>query len=178
MSYLIWGVLLPGCFLAAWWVIRRPVRLLIEEMHVDHARTLFKQQREWLEARFLGALGRSNPAERLRWEDARWHDDIHWARDRKSRGLLALVGVHFDVTAEPSAFDDDHAMFETGTDLLFEEDLPAPAPVVARQHATALFEFRKGRWVADGKRLDDTRPDEAFLRNQRFEPVAPPAPRY
>jgi hypothetical protein len=42
------------------------------------------------------------------------------------------------------------------------------------EHATALFEYRKGRWSADGKRLDATRPDQAFLRHARFEPVTPP----
>ena len=117
-------------------------------MHVDHARELFRQQREWLEARFLTALGRrSTPIERLRWEDAHWHDEVLWARDRQTRRLLALIGVHFD--ADP--FDDS----------------PEPRP----RHATALFEFRKGRWIAEGKRLDEIRPDEAVLRHQRFEPV-------
>ena len=147
MSYLIWGVLLPGCFLAAWWVIRRPMRLLIEEMHVDRARTLFRQQREWLEARFLTDLARVDPIERVRWEDAHWHDEILWARDRQTRRLLALIGVHFDSS-------------------LFDE-LSDPKA----RHATALFEFRKGRWHAEGKRLDEIRPDEVVRRNQRFEPV-------
>ena len=90
---------------------------------------------------------RSTPIERLRWEDAHWHDEVLWARDRQTRRLLALIGVHFD--ADP--FDD--------------------LPDSAARHATALFEFRKGRWHAEGKRLDEIRPDEAVRRNQRFEPV-------
>ena len=36
------------------------------------------------------------------------------------------------------------------------------------RHATALFEFRKGRWHVEGKRLDEVRPDEAIGRNQRL----------
>ncbi len=94
-----------------------------------------------------GALAKVDPPERLRWEDAHWHDEILWARDRHTRRLLALIGVHFD--SDP--FDD-------------------PADSCPR-HATALFEFRKGRWAAEGKRLDEIRPDEAVRRNQRFEPV-------
>jgi hypothetical protein len=116
-------------------------------MHVDRARELFRPQREWLEARFLSALGKSDPLERLRWEDAHWHDEILWARDRKTRVLLALIGVHFD----GPEFD--------------------PLGESPSRHATALFEFRRGRWVAEGKRLDEVRPDEAVLRGQRFEPV-------
>jgi hypothetical protein len=148
MLWMIWAGMLALCVAAAWLVLRRPFRHVVEEMHVDHARDQFHRQREWLEARFLTALGRINPAERIRWDVAHWHDEIVWARDRQSRNLLALIGVHFD--ANP--FDDP----------------PEPTP----RHATALFEFRKGRWAADGKRLDELRPDEAFLRHQRlFEPV-------
>jgi hypothetical protein len=150
MQSLILAGMLPLCVAAAVWIVlRNPFRQVFQEMHIDHARDLFRAQREWLEARFLTALGRLDPAERLRWDDAHWHDEVVWARDRQTRRLLALIGVHFD--AHP--FDD-----------------PAePAP----RHATALFEYRKGRWIADGKRLDATRPDEAFLRHQRlFEPVA------
>ena len=147
MGMFIWGAVLPACVVSAWLIVRRPVRHLAEELHVDHARSIFRLQREWLEARFLTALGRIDPVERVRWEAAHWHDEVLWARDRQSRVLLALIGVHFD---EPT----------------FEE----PGESTPR-HATALFEYRKGRWCPDGKRLDEIRPDEAVLRNQRFEPV-------
>jgi hypothetical protein len=130
-------------------LLRRPVRQFAEEIHVDHARELFRQQREWLEARFVGSLSRINPAEAQRWDDAHWHDAVLWARDRQTRRLLALIEVHFD----PDPFELD--------------------PEGERHHATALFEFRKGQWVAEGKRLDEVRPDEALQTNRRFEPVAP-----
>jgi hypothetical protein len=147
MGLLIWVVVLPACLVVAGIIVRRPVRQFAEEMHVDHARELFRQQREWLEARFLGALAKVDPAERVRWEEAHWHDEVLWARDRQTRRLLALIGVHFDA----APFD----------------DLAEATP----RHATALFEFRKGRWCAEGKRLDEIRPDEAVRRNQRFERV-------
>jgi len=149
MGLIIWGGVLPACLLAGWFVLHRPVRRFAEELHVDHARDLFRRQREWLEARFLGALAKVDPVERVRWEDAHWHDEVLWARDRQTRVFLALIGVHFD-DADFDGFGD-------------------PSP----RHATALFEYRKGRWVADGKRLDEVNPDEAVLRNHRFEPVVP-----
>jgi len=140
------GVILI-CLVAAWLVFRGPVRQLTEDVHAERARELFRRRREWIEAEFLSALGKLDPTERLRWEDAQWHDEILWARDRQTRRLLALIGVHF------------------GTRLFGE--WPDPDS----RHSTALFEFRKGRWFADGKRLDEIRPDEAVRRNQRFEPV-------
>jgi hypothetical protein len=41
------------------------------------------------------------------------------------------------------------------------------------RHSTALFEFHKGCWQAEGKRLDEVRPEEAMLSNRQFEPVTP-----
>ena len=150
---LIWAGILPVCLVVTWFILRRPLRQIVEDVHVDHARELFHQQREWLEARFISSLVRADPAEAQRWEAAQWLDEVLWARDRQTRHLLALVCVHF----EPAPF----------------ELLQMP------KHATALFEFRKGRWQAEGKRLDEVRPDEAIGRNQRFEAVAvsPPPPR-
>ena len=147
MSSILWAVLVPVCVLASWLIVRRPVRVALEDLSVDRGRDQFRLQREGLEARFLSALARVDPAEKLRWDDAHWRDEVVWARDRRSRHLLALVGVTFD--SEPFG------------------DYPEPPP----RHATALFEFRKGRWHADGKRLDEIRPDEAFIGNHRFEPL-------
>ena len=72
---------------------------------------------------------------------------------RKTRRLLALIGVHFDA----HAIDDPHA-------------LEPP-------HATALFEYCQGRWHAEGKRLDEVHPAEVVLRMHRFEAVVPHQPR-
>jgi hypothetical protein len=145
MGLLIGSGILSLCVLVGWMVLRRPLRQIVEDVHVDHARALFHQQREWLEARFISALGKIDSTEALRWEGGQWHDEVLWARDRQSRHLLALVCVHFD----PGPFDD----------------------FAGRRHATALFEFRKGQWWADGKSLDETRPDEAVGRDQRFEEI-------
>ena len=145
MELLILVGVLPMCLVMAWLILRQPFRLFFEELNLDTARDLFRTQRERLEARFVTSLGRIDAHEGLRWEEANWHDEIFWARDRQTRSLLALVGVHFDL----DPFDE----------------------IPTRRLATAVFEFRKGEWRAEGKRLDEVRPDEAVGRNQRFEPV-------
>jgi hypothetical protein len=153
MGLLIGAGILLVCVFVAWMVLRRPLRQIVEDVHVDHARALFHQQREWLEARFISALAKVDPAEGQRWEAAQWHDEVVWARDRQTRHLLALVCVHFD---------------------------PGPFELLQGQRlATALFELRKGHWCADGKSVDEMRPDEAVALNQRFEEVVvtPPNPR-
>jgi hypothetical protein len=151
MAILIGVGTLCVCGLVAWAVLWRPFRQIIEDVRVDHARAQFHQQREWLEARFITALARADSAEGKRWEAAQWHDEVLWARDRKTRRLLALVCVHF----EPDPFDLS----------------------LVQRHATALFEFCGGRWKTDGKRLDEMRPAEAVARDHRFEAVFGSQPR-
>jgi hypothetical protein len=149
MGWNIWAGALLVCLVGVWLVVRGPIRQAWEEAHFNRAREHFRHHRERLEARFLTALAKKEPLERARWEDAHWHDEVVWARERPSRRLLALIGVHFD------------------TDPIF--DLSENPP----RHATALFEYRKGQWFAEGKRLDQIQPDEAFLRHHRLEPVVP-----
>ncbi len=153
MGYAIAGLIVCLGLLTAWRIVRRPIALYAEEQRADDARTEFRMQREWLEARFLTQLGRIDPVERIRWEDAHWRDEVVWVRERQTRIFLALIGVHF----EGQSFD------EFG--------------VPSTRQATALFEFRNRRWHAEGKRLDEVRPHEAVLRNHRFEPVATPVRR-
>jgi hypothetical protein len=142
MGWLIWAGILPLCLVVTFFLLQRPIRLFLEDLHVDQARESFHRQREWLEARFVTALERIDPLEGARWDEAKWHDEILWARDRQTRCLLALICVHF----EAGPFDQGRL-------------------------ATAVFEYRKGRWWADGKRLDETRPDQAVGRNCPYEPV-------
>lgn len=148
MEYVVLAGVLTACLIAFWLILRRPVRLFIEEMQLDNAREQFRLHRETLEARFVTALSRLDASEGVRWDEANWHDEVYWARDRRSRRLLALVGVHFDL----DPFDE----------------------IPTRRLATAVFEFRGGAWLAEGRRLDEVRPDEAVGRNQRFEPVVLP----
>lgn len=146
MGWLIGAGVLPLCIVAAWCILHRPLRMFFEDLHVEQARESFRRRREHLEADFVASLSRFDREEGQRWEDAQWHDEILWARDRQSRHFLALVCVHF----EPNPFEEPQI----------------------RRHATAVFDFHKGRWRAEGKRLDQVRPDEAVGRNRRYEPVA------
>lgn len=145
MGLLIAAGTLLLCLLAAWAVLRRPVRQIVEDVRVEHARALFHRNRERLEARFISTLERSDPDEAERWEAARWDDDVLWARDRHTHHLLALTGVEF----EPAPFE-----------LSF-----------GHSHATAIFEFHKGQWCTQGKRVDEMRPEEAIGLFRRFETV-------
>jgi hypothetical protein len=147
MSGLVWGGALATCLVAAGLIVMGPLRRFFEKLTAEKAREQFRARREYLEVDFMIALGKTNPTERVRWEEGYWHDEILWARDCQTRRLLALIGVDFGIN-------------------LFE-DLSEPSG----HHATALFEFRKGRWYAEGKRLDEIRPDEVVRRNQRFVPV-------
>ena len=151
MSPMFWAALIPVCFAIGWLIARRPVREAFEDRNLDRARDQFRLQREGLEARFLSALARLDPIEKLRWDEADWRNEVVWARDRRTRHIIALVGVSF----EPEAFAQEYT------------EPPA-------RHATALFEYRKGRWVAEGWRIDEIRPHEAFIGNQRLEPISLP----
>ncbi len=153
MEWEIWGVLLPACMVASWVAVRKPLRRVAEEAEADRARPQFRRDREWLEARFLTALGRLDSPGRADWDSATWRDEVFWARDRRTRRFLALVEVRFP--DEPSD----------------------GAPRLHPRHATALFEYRKRTWFADGKRIDATRPGEALLPSGRFEYIPLPVRR-
>jgi hypothetical protein len=150
MRWLIAAGLLPICFAAMVAVLRSTLGVLMRSAEFDRARDQFRLRREWLEARFLDGLAQLDPSERLRWDEAHWHDPVTWARDRQTGRFLALVEVHFD----PDRYELD--------------------PDVGRRHATVVFEYARGQWRADGRRLDELRPHEAFLRHFRFEPVPLP----
>lgn len=147
MGPIVWVVVLPICTVAGWYFARRPIRVLVDGFRFEQARVLFHQHREWLEARFLKALSMEDVTDAIRWDDAHWLNEVRWARDRQTHRLYALIGVEFDVNP-------------------FDENVI--------RHATALFEFRNGHWIADGKHVDALRPDEALLRHRRYDPVTPP----
>jgi len=146
MAMIIWGLVVPTCSVGLW-LISGPVRQYLAERKTNHARMLFHRQREWLEARFLTSLGRDRPQDVERWAEADWHDEVLWARDRRTRLLVALVGVEF-----PSA----RAACST-----------PHAPALSQ--ATAIFVFRNGRWVSEGRWMDRMPPRDAFIAYQSHE---------
>ncbi len=151
MRWFIVAGLLPICFAAMVAVLRSTLHGMAgPSPQWERARDEFRLRREWLEAQFLDGLAQLDPAERRRWEQASWHDEVAWARDRQTGRFLALVEVHFDGNACKRELD------------------------AAKQHATIVFEYVRGQWRTDGRRLDELRPQEALRRNFRYEPVTPP----
>jgi hypothetical protein len=140
----LWGGLILVCGMIAWRIPRCPIRALIERRDTTGARRMFLQQREHLEAAFVQSVFRLEPLEGWRWDAARWSDEVVWARDRRTGTLLALVGVDW-------------------------EDRTA-----AGGRATAVFEYRRRRWVAEGRRLYAIEPCEAFGRGTNLEPLVIP----
>ena len=122
----------PAC-VAAWLDRPEAAPQVVEELHVDQARLLFRQRiaSGWRPGSST-QLGRLDPIERLRWEDARL----------AGRGPLG-----------PRQPDPPFPGPGRGP----VRARPVRRPVLGHGHATALFEYRKGRWFADGKRLDATR---------------------
>ncbi len=145
MARYLWAAVLPICVTAAWLVVLRPLRRLIEEHGLDRGLADFRLRREWLEARFEADQSRLGPAEAARWAGARWRDDVTWARERWSRRLVALVGVDF-------------------------QDDPAVGP----PQLTAVFEYRRRVWRTCGTRPAAAQPDEAVARSRRYVQVEPP----
>lgn len=138
--------LLSLCAVTAWFIVRRMIATVMEEYQGDMGRQAFRRERERLEFRFLQAVGRRDPEERLRWDDAHWKDGVYWARDKGTRRLLALVSV--ELPTKPGA------ALAQGTAV------------------TALFEFRRGRWVAEGRFVETALPADA-CRHARLEAVGP-----
>jgi hypothetical protein len=134
------AALLVALALLAW----RPLRALAREAQVKHARKLFTQQREHLEARFLTAAARSGKPRGLRWKGCEWESLVELARERDSGRLAALVGVTIQFEAVE------------GSDM---EGLPAVGDL---RNASAVFFFDRGRWHTIGKAVFNMNPDEAI----------------
>jgi len=144
LRMLLVGALLPTSVALAYLILKRPIREIREELDFERARRKFRRHREWLEVQFLHAMKHQEPEELARWEEADWLRDVSWARDRNSRVLHALAAVKFP-------------------DPPFTDSPP--------HHASAVFEYRRGRWTTQGDWIDELRPNEAVLAARRFEPI-------
>ena len=166
---LLLAALPPLGLVAAWLLMRRPVRAVREDRDFRRALLLFRLRREPLEAAFLRSLAATDPWAIGRWEDGRWLDGVSFARDRQTRRLLALVGVRF---GEPGFYsfgfeeeDDDREVGPRGG--------VAAAPGVA----TVRFAYAQGTWTPDG-RIEGLLPEDALRSRSDLVPVgSPPPPR-
>ena len=131
-----------------------PIVLSVWQKLADHQRRSqlktakddFHLRREWLEADFLTAAGRSGKPRGLTWADCDFQDDVSFARDRQSGELCALVGVAISFEA-----------IEGGG----MEDNPNVGNLKA---GSAVFRHDGRKWRTDGRALLNLEPHEAIER--------------
>lgn len=114
------------------------------EVQVARARELFRLRHEHLEKLFFEKAATSGSPRGLRWLSCRFADQVHFARERHSRQIVALVPatVHFEAIE--------------GGDM---EGLPAvPLP----RQGTAVLHFHKGEWSASGRVIFNMLPDQVL----------------
>jgi len=111
---------------------------------LDEARSLFRAQREHLEARFLEAAAATGKPRGLRWKECQWEQGVEYARERSTGEVTALVGVTIRFEAVE------------GSDM---EGLPAVGNL---RKASAVYFFRGGRWHTAGKAVFNLNPDETL----------------
>jgi hypothetical protein len=121
----------------------RPFQGIVEEIEMERARESFTFQRERLELYFILQSARSGKPRGLQWKDSNWENEVEFARDRRTRKLLALVGVTI--------------FFEALPDSEMEDNPNVGTP----RNATAIFVFERGQWLV-GRALFNMNPDEAL----------------
>ena len=114
------------------------------------ARKTFFERREWLEADFMKLGAQSGRPRGLEWSSGDFGTDVEFARDKKSKHVLAFVSVSLKFEA-----------IEGGG----MEDVAA---VANEKAATAVFSHDGKEWKATGKTVFNHSPSEAiqFYRNE------------
>lgn len=140
-------LLLLGVVVAFGW---RPLRRLLREIRIEHARELFNLQRARLEDEFFRAAASSGKPCGLRWNLCEWEQPVEFVRERATGQLAALVGVSIAFEA-----------IEGG-------DMEGVEAVANLRNASAVFVFDRGHWQTTGKAIFNMNPDEALhhFRNQ------------
>lgn len=143
---------------AAAWLLLRPLRRWGAEVQAERARELFQLQRERLGHQFLRAAAATGKPRGLRWKDCEFGGDVEFARDTRSRQVVALASV----TVRFEAVE--------GGDM---EGLPAVGNL---RNASAVFYFEAGQWRTAGRAVFNLNPDEALRHFQgRYEALPAPA---
>jgi hypothetical protein len=139
-----WWLISAGAVLLLLLLAWRPLRGILQEIHMERAREMFALQREHLEAKFMDVAAATGKPRGLYWRDCDWTDGVSFARDRVSGEMNALVGVTIQFEAIPGGV---------------MEDEPAVANL---RNATAVFYFQKGQWHTNGRAIFNMNPDEAL----------------
>jgi hypothetical protein len=124
----------------------RPFWRRRNQIHLRNLLNRFAWQREQLEARFFDLAGGVGEPPGWRWENVDFAQAVSFARDRSTGRLSALVEVEIGLMPTDSPA------------LAFGEE------PLRRQHATAVFQVSRGRWVTKGRFLDNMSPREALHR--------------
>jgi hypothetical protein len=111
----------------------RPIRAARQAERLAREQRDFHRQREQLEAKFIECASTTGKPRGLRWTDVLFDDDVVYARDRRTRGLKALVAIEVSFEA-----------IEGGG----MEEVEAVSNVRA---ATAEFLHDGGRWKTAGR---------------------------
>ena len=161
MAMLFWilgGVLVTivvAIFVAAFFVVlfRRRKEAAIERA-MQEARTTFRQQREWLEARFFTLASESGRPRGLAWVECDFADEVAFAREKASGELRALVAINISFAAIAGG------------------GLPDNPNVRRIRAATATFRHRNGQWETDGRAIMNLDPEGAIRHfDQELETV-------
>lgn len=118
------------------------------QLDLQSARQLFHLKREWLEAHFMTLASHSGKPRGLTWVDCDFSDGVHFARDRHSRQLRALVGLTIRFEAVE------------GGDM---EDNPNVKNLRA---ATAVFRMDRDQWITDGLAVFNLSPEQTIRHFQ------------
>lgn len=126
----------------------RPLRLARLAAEFARARKEFHRQREWLEVRFLELADRSGTPRGLHWRNCEFENEVVYARDRRTGGLRAFVGmtVYFEAVE--------------GGPMEGVEAVGRP------RAATAVFCHRDGKWETDGRAIFNLNPVQAIAHFQ------------
>ena len=124
------GVVL-GLFLTV--LVVRPLQVARRAERLARQQRDFRRQREQLEAKFIDRAAASGKPRGLRWSDVSFEDEVFYARDRRTRGLKALVAIEVSFEA-----------IEGGG----MEEVEAVSNVRA---VTAEFLHDGTRWYTDGR---------------------------
>lgn len=144
---------LTGLFLLLL-IAGRPLLHLLQRRQAQHAITVFRRQREQLEAKFFDMASRLGKPRGVRWLDCEWQERTAFGRDLQTGMLTAFVAVEIRFEAIPGS------------------DMEGVEHVGLRRDAAALFHYHNGAWGTGGRALFNMNPTDALNRlNDQYEPV-------
>jgi hypothetical protein len=141
MAWYWWAAGAAVAATAAGW---QALRGMGREARLEHARELFRLQRERMEAKFLDAAAATGKPRGLKWIDCEFESKLDLVRDMASGQLLGLVPVTIKFEA-----------VEGGP-------MEGVEAVGNLRYATAVFVYERGHWVTHGRALFNMHPDEAI----------------